>query len=156
MFISTATNTLDSKGRVSVPADFRAEVSAAAPGGIFDGIVVWPGVDGPYLEGGGVSLLKSYGAMIDAMDPFDEVRLAFEHTLFGAAKKLSFDATGRVTLPKDLSGHAGLSSSATFIGLGTRFQIWDKDVYADHLAKAQKLAKDSRHLMRPRKSEVAS
>lgn len=147
MFISTATNTLDAKGRVSVPADFRAEVT----GGIFDGIVIWPGVDGPYLEGGGVALLKSYGAMIDAMDPFDDVRLAFEHTLFGAAKKLSFDATGRVTLPKELSDHAGLSANATFIGLGTRFQIWDKSVYATHLQKAQKLAKESRHLMRPRK-----
>lgn len=149
MFISTATNTLDSKGRLSVPADFRAEVT----GGIFDGIVIWPGVDGPYLEGGGVALLQSYGAMINDMDPFDEVRLAFEHTLFGAAKKLSFDATGRVTLPKDLAQHAGLSGSATFVGLGSRFQIWDKETYDARLAAAQELAKQSRHQMRPRRSE---
>ena len=150
MFISKAENTLDSKGRISVPADFRAEVA----GGIFDGIVIWPGVDGPYLEGGGIALLNSYGAMIEDMDPFDEVRLAFEHTLFGAAKKLSFDATGRVTLPKDLSAHADLESSAVFVGLGSRFQIWEPKAYEAHIAKARDLAKGSRHLMRPRPKNI--
>jgi len=38
MFLSTVTNSLDAKGRVSVPADFRATISDTSAKSPFDGI----------------------------------------------------------------------------------------------------------------------
>ena len=52
MFLSTVTNSLDAKGRVSVPADFRSVIGESGREDGFDGIIVWPSFDGAYLEGG--------------------------------------------------------------------------------------------------------
>lgn len=144
MFLSTATNTLDAKGRLSVPADFRAVVGD----GNFDGIVVWPSFDGAYLEGGGIKLLQDYQALLETMDPYDEARIAFERAIFAESRRLSFDGTGRVTLPKDLAEYAGLNGRATFIGLGRRFEIWSPEAYESHAESARKMARDNRHRLR--------
>ncbi|MBR9826718.1 MAG: division/cell wall cluster transcriptional repressor MraZ [Alphaproteobacteria bacterium] len=144
MFLSTTNNGVDAKGRVSVPADFRSVVR----GGPFDGIIVWPSFDGPYLEGGGQALLERYQALIEEMDPYDEARIAFERAIFGAAKPLAFDSNGRVTLPKELIDHAGLDGKATFVGLGSRFEIWSPDAYEAHKSDAQSFARDNKRSLR--------
>ncbi|MEE9346752.1 MAG: division/cell wall cluster transcriptional repressor MraZ [Robiginitomaculum sp.] len=141
MFLSTATNTLDAKGRISVPADFRAVVGD----GSFDGIVIWPSFDGAYLEGGGMKLMRAYQALIEAMDPYDEARIAFERTIFAGSRRLSFDGTGRITLPKEFAQYANLNGSATFIGLGSRFEIWNPDDHKSQAAAARKLASENKH-----------
>lgn len=145
MFLSTTINGVDAKGRVSVPADFRSVVR----GGPFDGIIVWPSFDGPFLEGGGQALLERYQTLIEDMDPYDDARIAFERAIFGAAKPLSFDANGRVTLPKELSDHAGLDGKATFVGLGSRFEIWNPDRYAEHQSTARDFARENKRALRP-------
>lgn len=144
MFLATATNSLDAKGRISVPADFRAVVGD----GSFDGIVVWPSFDGAYLEGGGMSLLQDYQALLEGMDPYDEARIAFERAIFAESRRLSFDGTGRITLPKDLAEYANLSGSATFIGLGRRFEIWNPEEYKSRAQAAREMARDNRHRLR--------
>lgn len=144
VFLSTTTNGVDAKGRVSVPADFRAVVKASP----FDGIVVWPSFDGPFLEGGGQALLERYQALIEEMDPYDEARIAFERAIFGAARPLSFDSNGRVTLPKEMADHAGLEGKATFVGLGSRFEIWSPEQYEAHQAEARQFARENKRSLR--------
>ena len=128
MFLSRVTNALDAKGRVSVPADFRAVIANGRELGDrttenFDGIIVWPSLSGPWLEGGGMALMRRYQVLLDNMDPFDDDRMVFERTIFGESRRLAFDANGRVSLPKDLVAHAGLDKQVTFVGLGRRFEI---------------------------------
>ncbi|PHS40215.1 MAG: division/cell wall cluster transcriptional repressor MraZ [Robiginitomaculum sp.] len=123
MFLSRVTNALDAKGRVSVPADFRAVISSDRASGNFDGIIVWPSLSGPWLEGGGIALMREYQDLLDNMDPFDDDRIVFERTIFGEGRRLAFDANGRVSLPKDLAVYAGLDKQVTFVGLGRRFEI---------------------------------
>lgn len=144
MFLSTTTNGIDAKGRLSVPADFRAIVR----NGPFDGIYVWPSFDGEYLEGGGQSLMDRYLQMIESMDPYDDARVALERAIFGSARPLSFDANGRITLPKPFAEHAGLDAKATFVGLGARFEIWNPDVYAAHEVEARKFARENKRAMK--------
>lgn len=141
MFLSTTTNGVDAKGRVSVPADFRA--FAAGPG-----VFVWRSFDGPFLEGGGQALMEQIQASIDAMDPYDEARTALERVIFGGARLLSFDANGRVSLPKDFADHAGLEKRATFVGMGRRFEIWDPEAHANAQAEALDKAKRNKHALR--------
>jgi MraZ protein len=144
VFLSTTINGVDAKGRVSVPADFRSVVR----GGPFDGIIVWPSFEGAYLEGGGQALLERYQSLIEEMDPYDDARIAFERAIFGAAKPLSFDANGRVTLPKELIDHAGLDGKATFVGLGSRFEIWSPAAYEAHQSGAREFARDNKRSLR--------
>jgi len=144
MFLSRFTNALDSKGRVSVPAEFRAVVS----GSDFDGIIVWPSFDGAYLEGGGIALLQKYLGLLENMDPYDDVRIAFERTIFAESKRLAFDANGRVSLPKDLAARAALGGQVDFVGLGHRFEIWNPAQYEAQSINARALAKENRHRLR--------
>ena len=144
MFLSRATNSLDAKGRISVPADFRAVVGD----GTFDGIIVWPSFDGNYLEGGGIALMQDYLALLENMDPYDDARIAFERTIFAESRRLAFDANGRISLPKDLAGYAGLNGSATFVGLGRRFEVWNPEKYEAQAEAARKMARENRHRLR--------
>jgi len=145
MFLSTVTNSLDAKGRVSVPADFRNVVAGSS----FDGIIIWPSFDGKYLEGGGMSLLEDYQNSLDRTDHYDAGRMALQRAIFAASRPLSFDSGGRVSLPKDLHEYAGLNGKVTFVGLGRRFEIWSPDALEAQSGNVQELARESRHLLKP-------
>ncbi len=141
MFLSTTTNNLDAKGRISVPSDFRAVVGD----GGFDGIVVWPSFDGNYLEGGGVALMEEYLNSLETMDYYDEGRMALQRAIFAESRKLTFDSGGRVTLPKEFAEYAGLNGHATFVGLGRRFEIWNSEKYKSYIGDMRQLARDNRN-----------
>src|SRR5215217_1577933 len=53
-FVSNFTNKLDSKGRVSIPASFRAVLARDG----FEGLYVHPALDAPALDAGGSVILK--------------------------------------------------------------------------------------------------
>lgn len=136
MFISSVINTLDAKGRVSVPAEFRANVATSA----FDGVILYPSQHGPFLDGGGMALFETYQRSLDQMEPFDPGRLAIEHMIFGQSRSLSFDSGGRVTLPKNLAEHAELNGKVLFVGLGNHFQMWSPDSHSAHIEQTLELA----------------
>ena len=145
MFLGQTTNSLDKKGRVSVPAGFRSTCEAAG----FEGVVVWPSLDGTYLEGGDLSLLVYYQDMLDGLDAYDEGREALELVIFGESEKLGFDSTGRVVLPAQLREFAGLDKKVTFVGRGRKFEIWDEAAHEMRRATLRETARTNRHRMKP-------
>jgi len=155
VFLSTTTNNRDAKGRVSVPADFRAVITAQSllhPGGheaAFDGVIVRPSFSGECLEGGGEQLFEAYRASINALDYFDSSREAMEQAIFGESRRLPFDSGGRVSLPQDLADMFGFNGRVTFVGLGDRFEIWPPEAHEARAAKMRKLASENRHLLKP-------
>ncbi len=138
MFLSSLTNAIDAKGRISVPAEFR---SVALKQG-FEGVICWPSFEGGFLEGGGLFFLQNIQSLIESMDPYDEARMAFERTIFGSARKLSFDSNGRVSIPRELLEYAGIKNRASFVGLGSRFEIWDPEAYVQRAKQDRILAKE--------------
>ena len=151
MFLSTTTNNRDAKGRVSVPADFRAVITAQAQGrdSAFDGIIVRPSFSGECLEGGGEQLFEAYRASINALDYFDPNREAMEQAIFGESRRLPFDSGGRVSLPHDLADMFGFNGRVTFVGLGDRFEIWPPEAHEARAVRMRKLASENRHLLKP-------
>jgi len=149
MFLSRFTNTLDAKGRVSVPADFRTAVALEAikHNDTFDGIVLWPSLDGKCLEGGGMALVRAHLEMLKKLKPYDNARIAFERAYFGDSFRLAFDASGRVSLPAELVEFSGLDKQVTFVGLGERFEVWDAEAYLAKARLVRKLAKDTRAIL---------
>jgi len=145
VFLSSTTNNLDAKGRVSVPASFRAKCSASG----FEGVVLWPSLDGAYLEGGDLSVLEHYQDMLDRMDMYDEGREALELVIFGESEKLNFDSTGRVSLPAKFREHAGMSGKVTFVGRGRKFELWAEDAHEARRQALREKALANRHRMKP-------
>jgi MraZ protein len=154
MFLSTTTNNLDAKSRISVPSDFRSEVSGSA----FDGVVVWPSLTKNCLEGGDITLIEGFVRSLDklsGLSEFDDKKEAILVSIIGAGRKLSFDGGGRITLPKEFAEFASLSDRATFVGLGRRFEIWEPDTHEARLVDARRIARENQHLLRPVESYPA-
>lgn len=143
-FLSTYTNKVDAKGRISIPARFRQVVAE----GDFPGVVIFPSFTAPCLEGVTMQRMEELAEMIDAeFDPFDETYGAFAHSILADAYELTFDGEGRVLFPEELLDHAHIGDHATFVGLGKRFQMWEPTIYARERESARALASERRALL---------
>ena len=143
VFLSTFEKQLDSKRRIVVPLEFRA--AAAGP---FQGVFCFPSFEADCIEGGGKPLFDRYAAMIEETELGDPVRLALETTIFGGMNELSFDTAGRITLPETLCEEFGIREWVAVVGLGDRFQIWDRDAFRAHRAQQRPLARDGMAALR--------
>lgn len=130
MFVSTYESAIDAKGRVSIPASFRAALGGGSR------IFLWPSLDGSgCLEGGGEALMAMYRATLIRLPPLSTERKALVNGIFTRSADLKMDDTGRIKLTDELCELAGLDGRATFAGNIDSFQIWNPDRYADYSAK---------------------
>ena len=125
LFLSSYENRLDTKGRISVPASFRASVS----GEKFAGIVLYRSFTHNCIEGLSMSRMEQMAAATDKMGVFDSELDDLSAMLFADARPLAFDVAGRIVIPNDLLKHAGITDRAVFVGRGTSFQVWNPDAF---------------------------
>jgi MraZ protein len=125
-FISTFTFKVDRKGRVSVPAEFRAALTQ--PG--FSGMVAFPS---PHDDAIRCITEAQVERITGARDPLEVFQAGATDVALAAAAdmvRLPFDGEGRVLLPKLLADYAGIVDSATFVGRMTFFEIWNPEAFA--------------------------
>ena len=126
LFLSTFVNKVDKKGRVSVPAPFRA----ALTGQTFAGIVAFRSYKFPALEACGADRMERLSRSMDDLDLFSQAQDDLAATIFADAHQLPFDGDGRIVLPEALVQHAHINEQAAFVGRGPMFQIWNPDAFA--------------------------
>jgi MraZ protein len=131
-FVSHYTLRLDAKGRVSIPAPFRAVLARDG----FEGLYCYPTLDRPALDAGGNALMAEIDALIARFPPYSEEREQFSAALYGTSEVLKVDGEGRVSLSEPLKTHAGIADAVAFAGLGHKFQIWDPGRFRAELAEA--------------------
>lgn len=136
-FHSTFEKQLDGKRRIVVPAEYRAAVA-----GPFSGVFCFPSIEADCIEGGGKPLYDSYKAVIDELPIGDPLRLPLETVFYGGLNELSFDTAGRITLPEALCEMFGLTDWVTVVGLGDRFQIWERDAFRAHREDMRRQARE--------------
>lgn len=134
MFLQTYEKQLDAKRRIVAPQEFRAAVS-----GPFDGLMCFPSIEADCLEGGGQALFEKYEAVIAELPFGDPTRSAIEFCVRGGLIRMAFDTAGRITLPEALCEQFGLTDWVVLVGLGERFQIWEREAFRAH-REAQRLA----------------
>ena len=125
LFLSSYENRLDTKGRISVPAAFRASLSNEQ----FAGVVLYRSFTNNCIEGLSMSRMEQLAAATDKMGVFDGTLDDLSAMLFADARPLNFDVTGRIMIPADLLAHAGITDRAVFVGRGNSFQIWNPDAF---------------------------
>ena len=131
-FVSHYTLRLDAKGRVSIPASFRAVLARDG----FEGLYCYRTLDRPALDAGGNALLADIEALIGLFPPYAEEREQFSAALYGTSETLKIDGEGRVILTEPLKTHAGIGEAVAFVGLGHKFQIWEPERFRAQLAEA--------------------
>lgn len=138
LFLSRFDNKVDRKGRVSVPAPFRAALSQQT----YQGVVVYPSPVLPALEGSGRDRIEEIAASIDDFNPFSEEGSVLKAAILTRSAELAFDGEGRVVLPESLMAYAGIADAATFAGRGKTFQIWNPEAYAAYEREALQRARE--------------
>lgn len=131
-FVSNFTLRLDAKGRVSIPAPFRAVLARDG----YEGLHCYPALDRPALDAGGNALFAEIEALIGRFPPYSDEREELLTALYGTSETLRIDAEGRVVLTDALKAHAGITDAVAFVGLGHKFQIWEPQRFRTELAEA--------------------
>jgi MraZ protein len=125
MFLGEFEHTMDVKGRVSLPKDFRNALAGKLiiTKGLENCLYIYPQEQykeslGAYLRGGGPG---------GDFDPsFRKVRRFFA----SGAVETELDSAGRVRLTSVLRDHAGLEKEVTIIGNDERIELWDSAAWA--------------------------
>ncbi|MBF0561540.1 MAG: division/cell wall cluster transcriptional repressor MraZ [Alphaproteobacteria bacterium] len=125
LFLATFVNKVDKKGRVSVPATFRAALSQPS----YAGVIAFRSFTVPCIEGRGMDWMERVAAGTDDMAAFSPEQDELTQLIFANSRQLPFDPEGRVVLPEEMMAHAGITEAAAFVGKGKTFQVWEPEAY---------------------------
>jgi MraZ protein len=146
LFTGTFENKVDKKGRVSLPADFRAEL----PDGGDRLIYVYPSPRDDALEACDKVFMQRIVDSIEDAPLYSDEEDDLGASIVAEARRASLDETGRLVLPPDLARFAGISDAATFVGRGSRFQIWSPARLDEHTKDARQRVKGRTLSLRPK------
>lgn len=136
-FLGTYENRIDSKGRISVPSLFRAQL----PEPHAMTVVLFPSYRAQAIEGAGMAFIDQLGDRVNEIDLFSDDQDDIATSLFADCQPLSMDKEGRIVLPSDLMAHAGITDKACFVGKGPIFQIWEPTALLSHKTEARQRAR---------------
>ena len=140
-FMGTHQNKLDAKGRVSVPATFRAALKTQeAPEG--GQLVLRPSHQHPCIEAWPAAEFDALARPLQRLDLFSPEHDDMAATLYADAFSVEADREGRIVLPDDLVEYAGLTDAVVFMGLGRIFQIWEPSAAARRRSEARMRARE--------------
>lgn len=118
--------TLDGKGRITVPARWREALVSTVGGQMMVSkthvrcLSLFPRPVWDQFE----ARLNALPASADGL----------RRLYIGSATEAVIDGASRVLLPPELRAWAGLEREVIFMGLGNRFELWDKARYDAHEA----------------------
>lgn len=123
MFVGEYLHTVDTKGRVAIPARFRAKIERGA--------VLTRGMDSCLT----VYPTETWERKAQALDNITNPRKrhAVERQFFAAAFEVELDAQGRIVIPPKLRKYAGLNGEAMIVGARDRFEIWSGERWQSYL-----------------------
>ena len=127
IFLSSFVNKVDKKGRVSVPASFRAALGEAARD-----IVVFRSLQQEALDGCSTEHLELLSQSLERQDLAPDIYELIETTIFGGSVQLPFDGEGRITLPHLMAEPIGITDEVAFVGRRKTFQLWNPEKLAAH------------------------
>ncbi len=139
-FLSTFTNRLDAKGRVSIPASYRAVLMRDGS----EGLYCCPTLDAQAIDAGGDRLREQIRGSLAQFEPFSPEYEDLATTLIGESEVLNVDAEGRVVLTESLKAHAGITDQVTFVGQGSKFQMWEPGRFAARREEARNRVREIR------------
>ena len=135
MFIGEYQHTIDSKGRLFIPARFRE--------GLGDKFILTKGLDGCLF----VYPPKEWTALEQKMRSLPFTRAdarAFVRFFFSGATECEVDKQGRILIPSSLREYASLEKETMVIGISSRVEIWARQKWEEYSqstsASAEQLA----------------
>ncbi len=147
MYFGEHAITLDAKGRMAIPTRYRDAIKEQCDNRLvltysaFDSGALWLYPEDDW---------KRVRDEVMGLSTFNPSHRSLQRRLVGSATPLEPDASGRVLLPQALRQVAGLEKRVVFMGMGSRFEIWNETVLN------QKRAEEERTLGEHASTEMSS
>ena len=135
MFLGQYSYTLDSKGRVTVPARFREKLvgSVVITRGLDRCLTVYP-----------IHVWNAIAQKVDALPITDPRGRALRRIFFSDAENVEMDGQGRIRVPERLREYAEfeLSTEIVIVGLNQFLELWNKSRWDEENEKQMALEND--------------
>ena len=118
MLLGRYEHTVDTKGRVSVPARFREDLG--------ERFVITRGLDNCLA----LYSLNEWAVLAEKVKalPMAQAR-TIQRYLFTGAYETEIDAQGRMVIPQNLRTFAGIPKDVDIAGLSNRAEVWDREAF---------------------------
>lgn len=123
MFMGEFRHTIDTKGRIIVPAKFREELG--------DGFVVTRGLD-KCLFAYPMNEWKLLEEKLKNLPLTKKDARSFTRFFFSGAVECEIDKQGRINIPPNLRNYAGLDKECIVIGVSNRIEFWANENWEDY------------------------
>jgi len=127
MFSGEYEHTIDDKGRLTIPAKFRAKLA--------EGLFVTRGLDGCLF----VLPPDAWEALSEkvASLPLAQGSARLFSRMIYSGTECKLDKQGRILLPPPLREHADIESEAVVIGVSSRLEIWSKKRWQELITRME-------------------
>jgi MraZ protein len=122
MFLGEYQHSLDTKGRLILPARFRDQLA--------DGAYVTKGRGGCLFVFTGEEF-EEVATTVREQSKRGAKELNAARAFFSGAAEATPDKQGRVALPANLRTYAGLTRDVVVLGVFSRIEIWDRDRWSE-------------------------
>ena len=126
-FRGNFTHSIDSKGRVNLPADFRKVLADHEECRVVVTNYISQGAR--CLEGFGLESWNNFESKLREKSRFSSKLQKLENFYLSRAAELTIDGSGRILLPAYLRNYAGVQKEVTFTSSIHGFRIWDRRVW---------------------------
>ena len=118
MFLGQYRHSIDEKGRLTIPARFRAELATGAyvTQGYERNLLVYT-----------TSSFEHLAAQANMLSTTNAEAREVRRVIFGRASGVSLDSAGRILIPTFLREYAELMMEAEIVGAGVYFEIWSPE-----------------------------
>lgn len=123
MFMSEYNHTIDTKGRLIIPAKFREALG--------EEFVVSKGMDGCLFVYASDDW-KVFEEKLASLPLINVEARQFARYFLSGAQYVTVDKQGRILMPQDLREFAGLEKDVVLAGMGGRIEIWSLDKWNEN------------------------
>lgn len=128
MLLGEYNHTIDTKGRLAIPAKFRAELNTGA--------IITRGLDNCLFLFTSKDWQELAAKLISLPIAMANTR-AFARLMLSGAMDVELDSQGRILIPEYLRSYAALKKQAVVTGLYNRVEIWDEGRWSQYKEKTE-------------------
>ena len=131
-FKGEETYSIDSKGRVNIPAKMRKSMSPDAG----DTFVLTRGFE-TCIYAYPMDEWKKKEESLEGLSEYEEKSRFFLRVLLQYSQDVKMDAQLRIALPKELLNFAGIDKKVTIAGVMNHIEFWNSDEYEKYMKSHQ-------------------
>lgn len=138
MFWGEYSHHLDKKGRLIIPARYRAQLTEKAilTRGLDQNLVIYP-----------EETWQTVTEQLNQIPITHPTARALRRLLFSGALELALDKQGRIGIPGYLRSYAALNDQVLLVGMETFIELWEPSCWRSTLDGVSSVLADSGHLL---------